>query len=216
MSTNVKKVSSKAKAMEVNKEVTVLTNDNHKPVEQDKAEPLVNKDSLYTTQVAIDEAIELAVVSGNNLQVEYQRIACSVILHVAKHHDIRVARKLVETLPEGMRKRSMSAFIDKFAPVSFDEEGEMHYDKNKKADIAGSLSFAWWKAASEGKYVPFILANELQKLLDRAMKRLDRADPERGDVVTGEQVAALSRLVATVHKADETKAQQLTASHRVA
>lgn len=209
--TTAKKVSSKAKAMEVNQEVTAVAstkkdvNDNHE-VKAVSNEPLVSKESLYVTQQAIDEAIDRAIVSGNDLQTEYQRVACSVILHVAKHHDIRVARKLVETLPEGLRKRSMSAFLDRFAPISFDEEGVMTYDKNKKADIGGSLSFAWWKAASEGKYIPFILSNELQKLLDKAMKRLDKANPDKGDVVTGEQVAALSKLVASVHKAEEVKA----------
>jgi len=171
------------------------------------AEPLhvVSRDSLYTTLKAIDTALEAVIVAGNTVQQEYQRIACSSILHLATHKDIRVIRKLLETLPEGMRKKSMATFIDKFAPVTFDEEGQVFYNKDKKLRLGEALAMPWWKAAKEAVYIPFVFTAEVEKLLMRAAKRLDKADADKGDQITAEQLNALAELMASFKVANTAK-----------
>lgn len=179
----------KVKASNVAKVTTEATNE---PTH------VVSRDSLYTTLKAIDTALEAVIVAGNTVQQEYQRIACSSILHLATHKDIRVIRKLLETLPEGMRKKSMATFIDKFAPVSFDEEGEVHYNKDKKLRLGEALAMPWWKAAKESVYIPFDFIAQSEQLLMRAAKRLDKADAEKGDKITAEQLNAFAEFLNSI------------------
>lgn len=169
-------------------------------VETKQPEISVDVNTLYKNTKQINTAIANAVKAGNAVQVEYQRIACSAIKHLEEHKDIRVIRHLLETLPEGMRRKSMSAFFDKFASVSFsqnEETGktEVTYNKDKKSNLVAALTFAWWKAAVESQYVPFDLAVELAKLINRAESKLKKGvSSEKGDKVSAEQIAQLSAL----------------------
>jgi len=152
--------------------------------------PIVTKESLYKTTKAIEAAIVAAIAAGNTVQQEYQRIACSAMVHLYQHGDIRIVRHLLATLPEGMRKVSMATFFDKFAPVTFDDDGEVHYNKERKLDLAGALSLAWWKAAKEAVYTPFVLEAELKKLIEKASKKLAKGVKE-GDHVTNTMLVTL-------------------------
>lgn len=118
-----------------------------------------------------------------------------------------------------MRRKSMSAFFDKFASVSFDENAdgkmEITYNKDKKSNLIAALTFAWWKAAVESEYKPFDLAAELGKLLARAESKLKKGvSAERGDKVTAEQIAQLSSLqmaIAAAPDALETQQEEVAA-----
>lgn len=166
----------------------------------------IKASELYTTSKAINAATNTASKVGHNLQLEYQRIACSVIKHLDAHKDIRVVRHMMDTLPEGMRKKSMSAFLDKFASVSFvdnEETGkqEINYNKDKASNLVGALVFPWWKAATESKYIPFNLEVELQKLIHRAEGKLKKGVSEdKGDNVTPEQIAQLTAVAQNLHQ----------------
>ena len=153
------------------------------------------KAQLYKTTKSIEAAIAKAVVAGNAVQVEYQKIACSAIVHVGQHGDIRIIRNLLETMPEGMRQNSMAAFFDKYAPVAFDAEGVAHYDKTKSVRLGEALEAAWWKTLKPETYTPFVFADEVQKLYDKAQKRFAKADPSKGDAITVAQLDLLQQII---------------------
>lgn len=152
---------------------------------------LVPSNKFITGQAAIETAIDKAKKAGESVMISLQIIACSTIKHTAEHGDIRVIRKLLADLPEGMRKVAMATFIDKFGTVRFDEEGEVHYDKSRKLNLAEAVRTAWWKTAKEAVYVPFNLVQEAQKFYERAVKRFEKQDATKGDDIPVEGLQLL-------------------------
>ena len=176
----------KAKKLDDNvAEVEVLT--------ASEANFVVDDAQLYRTSTAINEAIKNVVKAGHSVQHEYQRILCSAMLHVATHKNIHIIRNVLDTVPAGTRKASMCAFVDMFAPVSFDDKGVAHYNKAKKLRLADAYKLPWWKAKKEETYTPFVLHTMLGKFLQRCEKHLLVAKPEEGDLISPEQVAALRK-----------------------
>lgn len=159
--------------------------------------PLVAHAKLYKTSTAINEAIGKVVKKAQSVQLEYQRIACSAIVHLHEHKDIRVIRRLLDTMPEGMRKVAMATFFDRYSQVRFDAEGQAHYDANKKTQLGLALEQAWWKTVKESVYTPFVFEAEVQKLIDRAEKRFEKGiDKSKGDALNLAQIDALKALIA--------------------
>jgi hypothetical protein len=161
------------------------------------ATPVMTEKQLYTKD-QLNAAITKASTAGMKVQQEYQKIACSAILHLGQHKDIRVIRHILDTLPVGLRKQSLSAFFDAFAPVAFDEAGEVTYDKTKAVKLGEALKTSWWLAAKEPVYKPFVFMDELNKLLARAEKRVATATPDKGDSLSQKEVTALAKFVGSL------------------
>ncbi len=169
---------------------------------------------LLTSTKAIEAAIAEAKIAGDKAQNLYQTAACSALQHLYVHKDIRVIRNLLNTMSEGMRKKAMATFIDKFGQVTFDDKGEVHYNGERKLDLNGALNMAWWKAAAESVYVPYILEAKIKKILDDAKNKLAKGLKE-GDHVTTSLIAALEKTLADFAPATPTEAQ-LEASQQIA
>ena len=133
---------------------------------------LVSEKALYASTKAIEAAIAEASAKGNALQLEYHKIACSVIVHLGRNFDIRVFNRLIDTMPEGLRKDSMQAFFDKYSVVTFDDEGQASIDKAKGTRLGDALANAWWKAKKATPYIPYNFMETLKKVLDVAQKRV--------------------------------------------
>lgn len=159
--------------------------------------PLVSQAKLLKTTAEITKAIEAAVAKGNSLQLEYQRIACSAIVHLHENKDIRVIRNLLDTMPEGLRKVAMATFFDRYSQVRFDDEGQAHYDADKQTQLGLALEKAWWKTVKESVYTPFVFEAEVQKLIEKAEKRFEKGvDTSKGDKLSIAQIDALRSLIA--------------------
>lgn len=167
-----------------------------------KAKDKVENEFVPIPLKDIDAVIEAAQLSSRDIMELYQNLACSALYHVAKHGDIRVARKLLASLHDGMHKASMCAFFDKYGTIEFDDEGECYYNAEKKLKLGEALNTKWYKAKKQPTYTPFNLADELQKLLSRGMKRIDKADGAKGDFVTAETLNRLADLVNEVNAAE--------------
>lgn len=162
----------------------------------DKNQPLVSKAKLLTSTARIEAAIKAAVTNAKSVQMEYQLIACSAILHLGTHKDIRVIRNILDTMPESLRKVAMATFFDRYAPVAFDEEGQVHYDDDKKVQLGFALEQAWWKTVKETVYTPFVFITEVEKLITKAEKRFDSGvDVEKGDELNAAQIQSLRALI---------------------
>ena len=169
---------------------------------------LVSEKTLYASTKAIEAAIAEASTKGNELQLEYHKIACSVIVHLGRNFDIRVFNRLIDTMPEGLRKDSMQAFFDKYSVIVFDDNGEASIDKTKGTRLGDALANAWWKAKKATPYIPYNFLDTLKKALDVAQKRAKKAEqakvngkPEAElDNVTWEQVNAFSLFIQTLEK----------------
>lgn len=175
-----------------------------KKANEKKAQVLA-QGKLYKTEADIAKAIVAAEKKGNSVQNEYWTIAASLLVHLAKHKDIRIIRRVIEGFPEGMRKNSMLAYFEKFGSVRVlteenaitfkGQKGDIVYDAKRKLNLAGALETPWWKAAKEPEYKAF----DLDKMIDNVIRLADRkmkdgVSADKGDKLDAKKLAALKAL----------------------
>ena len=111
---------------------------------------VITEKDLFKDEKAASAAEEKAVTAGQSLQKTYQRIVCTYLVHLAKHKDIRVIRRMLDNMPQSLRKDSMQKFILQYGTVKAveDENGKAtyHYDGTKKLQLGLALEKAWWLA----------------------------------------------------------------------
>jgi len=169
---------------------------------------IVEVNQLLKSTKSINEAIEKAVFKGTSLQNDYQLIVCSVLAHLNAHKDIRIVRHLIDTMPKSLNSASMVVFIETYGAVAVDDKGQLHYNKEKETNLKDAIKKAWWKAKPIEKYVPFDLLKNLQRVLNRAEKRLQEGvDTEQGDNLNEAQVEQLRSMVNALEATPESEAQ---------
>lgn len=167
---------------------------------------IVSQGKLYATDKQIAEAIVKTNGKAATVQVEYQRIAASALVHLSKHKDIRVVRAMMEHFPESLRKNSMLKYLEVCGQVRVltdadieggkfkGEAGDIVFDKSRKLHLNDALTLAWWKAKKQEEYRPYSLAAEVARIISIAEKRIKTADATKGDDIKPEQIAALKAL----------------------
>lgn len=169
-----------------------------------KPAPIVNEGDLYDTSTknvkALLERLEAVAAQGKTVQVEYQKVALSIIKHLALHGDIMLVRRMLEGFPESLRKDSMMAWLDRFSNVKFlvDDKGKVTgivYDKTKKLQLGLAMETVWWKAAKATEYKIFALEIELEALYTRTVSKLPKLNEDKGDHVDAAVLNALGALV---------------------
>jgi hypothetical protein len=132
----------------------------------------------YVGVKAIDTAIAALFASGQSFQKEAHAVAVSVLAHVGKHGDVRVAGKLVNSLiasmPEISRVNALRSWLEAFGPIAFDEAGVAMYVKGKATQIGKAAETPFWKFAPEVPYQ----AMDVLKSVDQYIKRLQKDQKE--------------------------------------
>lgn len=161
-----------------------------------KAQALIKADSLYNTQADIEKAIVSTRKKVVNIQIEYQRIAISVAMHVVQHRELTLVNKLFESMKStGLNLASMKKWFDEYAPVTFTEKGELIAAYDKPFVLATAMEKAWWLEKTSNEYVPF---NDLQAFLaffEKFDKKVAKSKPEKGDSVNPELYNAIRAVV---------------------
>jgi len=89
--------------------------------------------------------------------------------------------------------RAFSVWVGMMLPLEWSAEAKVWYcDKDtvlKGKPFMAARDLPFWKASAPPQAQPFIMADELQRILDKAVKRAE--DPKEGDVV---DVAAFKHL----------------------
>ncbi len=164
-----------------------------------KSSALVSADKLLTEEVKISAAIASTNKRMGKIELEYQLIACSVMQHVAKHGDIRIVRHLFANLPASLHTNSMKEFFARYAPVTYDDKGEVHFDKAGKLQLGLALENAWWKAKKEAPYQPYVFEDKLRELYEGAVRRANKGvNPEKGDSINLELLNKIGELIRPV------------------
>lgn len=175
--------------------------------EKTKAEPvaIVTEKQLYTSVKAIEAAIKAAHKTCTDIQMEYHRIAVSVIKVLEKHRDIAVVRNLFKQmtvdLPESVRVDSMQAFFTIYAPVTFDKKTqEAKFDKKGSFNIAQAMTNPWWKAKPRQFFKPFDLQQAVNDLVQKAEKLRENPRQEEDgaivlDIIDTQILNSLKKLV---------------------
>jgi hypothetical protein len=111
--------------------------------------------SLMTSEAEINKAIESIKRRGSALQADMHKAACSVLLHLGKHEDIRVLRRFLDALPDMTRTNAMRQWFEAFGPVSY-KNGTAELNKDNPVRLGNAMEKPFWKfKANEGApYVP--------------------------------------------------------------
>lgn len=164
---------------------------------------LIDASTLYGTVAETEAAAVKSRAGQESMNVELQRIACSHLVHLGKHKDIRVIRNFLENhMHEAMRKDSMTAFFVKFGLATVDAEGNIGIDTSKPTMLGLALETAWWKLTKPTVYRGWVFEEQLASFIAQAEKHLLK--PKEGDKVTPQQVAAIANLKAQMTTAAQT------------
>lgn len=182
-----------------------------------KTVPVLSVKQLIKTDSDIQLAIAKAQKAGNTVQLDYQRIACSMLVRLAETKDIRPVVAMIEGMPEAFRKKPMKEFFAAFGNVRIgdteEDAGKLYYCGKKKLQLGHALEKAWWTMSKESAYVPFNFETEVQKLIDRATKRMEKGiSVEKGDNLTHSQINALRNVISKPVVLEEMKKAAAKAS----
>jgi hypothetical protein len=130
---------------------------------------------LYETVAEIDAACVKFHAKGQTLQAEAHKIACSVLVHVAKHGDIRVLAKFLASFPELSRVNAVRAWFEEFGPVTF-EGNTPSFVRGKATRLGYAMETPFWKFKPEAEYQPV----DVSKAIDSLIKKLARDAKETG------------------------------------
>lgn len=143
---------------------------------------------LYGSLKAITTAIAAVKVTGSSLQHEVHKIACSVLVHTAKHGNINVLEQFLEALPDMVRKNALQQWFEKYGKVTFgiregiDKKAVWHMDNDKKPRLGDAMVNPFWKLkGKEGEAYTAIKVDDYMKQQYRKLaadiKAVPPADP---------------------------------------
>jgi len=151
------------------------------------------------TKMFKDNEIDAQIVKVNGDAMSLQQKIHNVAVSILKvWHDDKDALKAVARInalqdASPYHTRAFSVWVGMMLPLQWADENKVWF-----GDVDGVLTgkqfmaardLPFWKASPPPVAKPFIMADELQKILDKAQKRVD--DPKDGDVVN---VAAFKHL----------------------
>lgn len=98
------------------------------------------------------EEANTRIKSPRELRIAYQRIACSCILELGQHRDIRQIARMFNAMPTEMRPERMEKFLTTFGQVSSsrDDDGntQFRFDRKKRPQLGPALEQPWWMCKS--------------------------------------------------------------------
>ena len=156
---------------------------------------MVNVVTKTFKDAEIDAQIVRVGKDATSLQQKIHNVAVSIL---KVWHDDKDALKAVARInalqdASPYHTRAFSVWVGMMLPLQWADENKVWF-----GDVDGVLTgkqfmaardLPFWKASPPPVAKPFIMADELQKILDKAQKRVD--DPKDGDVVN---VAAFKHL----------------------
>lgn len=126
---------------------------------------------------AINAAISSIQGRGKKLALDIHICAVSTLLHADQHGDITLAAKLVQALPDFSRRNALLDWFQAFGKFGWDADAKaLTFDKTKKTQRIEAIETPFWDFKPEAEYKPFVLAAELKKLVDKAVKAQERGD----------------------------------------
>lgn len=132
---------------------------------------------VITGAKAIVKAIDANRLNGISYQAKLHELAMSVLLHVAKHGDVRMVDYFVTAQIDSTRTNSLKKWFEKYGPVMFDNDG-IHYVKRDKpvSRAAGEAEPFWKLVAMEGvAYIPLDVEKEINSLITKLEKDAKKA-----------------------------------------
>ena len=151
------------------------------------------------TKLFKDDEIDAGIVKiAKDAETFQQRIHNYAVSILKVWHDDKDALKAVARInalqdASPYHTRAFSVWVGLMLPLEWSKENKVWYcDKDtilKGKPFMAARDLPFWKASPPTVAKPFIMADELQKILDKSIKRAEK--PKDGDVVN---VAAFKHL----------------------
>lgn len=151
---------------------------------------------LLDTTKDIDNALESIKRRGGTLQGDIHVAACSILMHLDKHQDIRIVERLLSAMPDMSRKNAMRDWLAHNGPVMFDGDRPQHV-KGKAVSLAAAQGTPFWKFSPEKPYEPLVISKAIEQLIKKLQKDEKETHVSHGAIILG-----LNKLVSdatTVH-----------------
>lgn len=156
------------------------------------------KIKFLTGAESINAAISSIAKRGKGLNKDIHIAAVSTLIHADKHGDITLANRLVEALPETMRKNALRDWYLAFGKFDYDAQNKVLIAKMQAVtNTQEAMAKPFWKFKPEAEYVPFNAVKEVNRLL----KRIDNAKTN-GDLIPEVLEEALLGVQAALTKPD--------------
>ena len=132
--------------------------------------------NIITAKKEIEARTAALKLSAAGIQAEAHVLACSVLVHVAKHGNINVLAQFIDALPDMVRKNAVHQWFETFGQLTFgpNDEGVVGWriDRTKKVRLGEAMIKPFWKfKANEGApYKPLVM----DTYLDEQIKKLER------------------------------------------
>lgn len=172
-----------------------------------------------------DQAIRAANSARNKIQLAL----VATVHHLAQHHDVRVARRLVDGLHDTVRGKALVEFLTKFGHVIVTEVTEEVDGKKKTVTtfsrIKGTAeehsiairktweeckATMWWDLKKENPYKGFSLEDALKRVIreatlaqEKALNGADNVSLDNVSDATIKQVLALCKFDAIIDPAND-------------
>jgi hypothetical protein len=134
--------------------------------------------ALHTAEV-LSAKISAVGKSAGELQSAIQEVAVQAVGYSIEHSDIRFGQKLFDVLPNGMRRQSLVAFLEK--------HGNFAYSKDEKCfkffkglgeprvfDETALMAISWATATKE----TIVSSYDLELIMTKAIKAMEKAFKE--------------------------------------
>jgi hypothetical protein len=134
--------------------------------------------ALYTAEV-LNSKISAVGKSAGELQSAIQEVAVQAVGYSIQHSDIRFGQKLFDVLPNGVRRQSLVAFLEKHGNFAWSKDDKCFkffkgLGEPRTFDEVALMEMNWASASKE----TIVSAYDLETIMTKAIKAMEKAFKE--------------------------------------
>jgi len=134
--------------------------------------------ALHTAEVLNDKISAVGKTAGE-LQSAIQEVAVQAVGYSIEHSDIRFGQKLFDVLPNGVRRQSLVAFLEKHGNFAYSKEDKCFkffkgLGEARTFDETALMAISWATATKE----TIVSSYDLELIMTKAIKAMEKAFKE--------------------------------------
>ena len=134
--------------------------------------------ALHTAEV-LQQKISAVGKSAGELQSAIQEVAVQAVGYSIEHSDIRFGQKLFDVLPNGVRRQSLVAYLEKHGNFAYSKEEKCFkffkgLGEPREFDETALMAISWATATKE----TIVSSYDLELIMTKAIKAMEKAFKE--------------------------------------
>lgn len=134
--------------------------------------------ALHTAEV-LQQKISAVGKSASELQSAIQEVAVQAVGYSIEHSDIRFGQKLFDVLPNGVRRQSLVAYLEKHGNFAYSKEEKCFkffkgLGEPRVFDETALMAISWATATKE----TIVSSYDLELIMTKAIKAMEKAFKE--------------------------------------